>query len=191
MGKKLDEALQTYFDNTKTATEKTEAMNTAIDHMDTLRGQIKQLPNGQYPAINDVVVNYGRAIGDPRINSYDAAAGLIAAEVTKAIVANGGTGDERAEKEKLLAVKNNPEALRGVLDSYTRLLGGQLKELKTQYESNGGKNWDPKVNDRTMYAISESHLGRTLTDQERQAIQWARANSKDPRAEKIRTRLGI
>ena len=103
-------------------------------------------------------------------------------------VANGGTGDERAEKEKLLAVKNNPEALRGVLDSYTRLLGGQLKELKTQYESNGGKNWDPKVSDRTMYAISESHLGRTLTDQERQAIQWARANSKDPRAEKIRNR---
>ena len=167
------------------------SMNTAIDHMDTLREQIKKLPNGQYPAINDIITNYARATGDSRINSYDAAAGLIAAEVTKAIVANGGTGNEREEKEKLLSVRNNPEALRGVLNSYTQLLGGQLHELKGQYEANGGKNWDPKVSNRTMYAISESNIHRQLSDQDRQAIDWARNNAKDPRAETIRKRLGL
>ena len=136
-------------------------MNTAIDHMDSLRQDIKQLPTGQYPLMNDIITKYSRNVGDPRINSYDAMASIIAAEVTKAIVANGGTGDERQEKEKLLAVRNNPEALRGVLTGYTKLLGGQLHELQTQYEAGHGKHFENKVSPRTREAIKEATQTRS------------------------------
>jgi len=136
-------------------------MNTAIDHMDSLRQDIKQLPTGQYPLMNDIITKYSRNVGDPRINSYDAMAGIIAAEVTKAIVANGGTGDERQEKEKLLAVRNNPEALRGVLTGYTKLLGSQLHELQTQYEAGHGKHFENKVSPRTREAIKEATQTRS------------------------------
>lgn len=167
------------------------SMNTAIDHMDTLREKIKKLPNGQYPAVNAIMSDFGRSIGDPRYNSYDAAAGLIAAEVTKAIVANGGTGDERAEKERLLAVQNNPEALRQTLNSYTQLLGGQLKELKQQYQAGHGNNWDAKINPRTAQAIAESKVNRAWDANDKQAADWVRANPNDPRADKVKQRLGL
>jgi len=167
------------------------SMNVAIDHMDTLRDKIKKLPTGQYPAINDIITSFSRGIGDPRINSYDAAAGLIAAEVTKAIVANGGTGDERAEKEKLLAVRNNPEALRGVLDSYTKLLGGQMRGLKDQYTAGRGSDFESKVNPRTAQAMAEHKIDRGWTDQDKAAAKWAKENPKDPRTAKIKERLGL
>jgi hypothetical protein len=169
----------------------TRSMNTAIDHMDTLREKIQKLPTGQYPAMNDIIVSFAKGIGDARINSYDAAAGLIAAEVTKAIVANGGTGSEREEKEKLLAMRNNPEALRGALNSYTQLLGGQLHNLKNQYIAGHGSNWEPKVSDRTHQAIAESQIGRPWNDQDKAAAQWAKTNANDPRAAKIKKRLGL
>ena len=167
------------------------SMNVAIDHMDSLRDQIKKLPTGQYPAVNEIITNFSKNIGDPRINSYDAMAGLIAAEVTKAVVANGGTGNEREEKEKLLAVQNNPEALRGVLDSYTKLLGGQMHGLKTQYEAGHGNSWDAKVSPRTSQAMAESKANRAWNDQDKQAAQWLKANPNDPRANKIKQRLGL
>ena len=168
-----------------------QSLNVAIDHMDTLRNQIKKLPNGQYPAVNEIVKNFQTAIGDPRYNSFDAAAGLIAAEVTKAIVANGGTGDERAEKEKLLAAKNSPEALRGVLDTYTKLLGGQMRGVKERYEAGRGTNWDARVNDRTRQAMAEGKIDRAWSPQDKEAAAWVKANSSDPRAEKIKQRLGL
>jgi hypothetical protein len=167
------------------------SMNVAIDHMDTLRSKIQKLPTGQYPAVNEVITSFAKGIGDPRINSYDAAAGLIAAEVTKAIVANGGTGDERAEKEKLLAVKNNPEALRATLDSYTKLLGGQLRGLKEQYVAGHGKDFESKVNDRTRQAMAEGKIDRAWNPQDKAAVAWVKANPTDPRSEKIKQRLGL
>lgn len=177
--------------NIGTAGKSIQSLNVAIDHMDTLRNQIQKLPNGQYPAVNDIISRYGRAIGDPRYNSYDAAAGLIAAEVTKAIVANGGTGDERAEKERLLAVQNNPAALRGVLNSYTQLLGGQMHGLEQRYKAGFGSNWESKVNERTLQAMGESKIQRPWNDQDRQAAQWIKANPNDPRAANVRKRLGL
>jgi hypothetical protein len=177
--------------NTKQQGNAVRSMNVAIDHMDTLRNKIEKLPNGQYPAVNDIVATFGKAIGDPRYNSYDAAAGLIAAEVTKAIVANGGTGDERAEKEKLLAVKNNPEALRSVLDSYTQLLGGQMRGLKEQYEAGHGNNWAAKVNPRTEQAMAESKRQSPWTAQDKQAAEWIKNNPNDPRVAKWKTHLGL
>ena len=73
-------------------------------------------------------------------------------------------GCERAEKEKLLAVKNNPEALRGVLDSYTRLLGGQLKGLRGQFEDAGLKDFDSKLNPRTKKVLNSDQNNNTRSN---------------------------
>jgi hypothetical protein len=167
------------------------ALNTAIDHMDSLRDQIKKLPTGQYPAINDIINQFSHNIGDPRINTYDAMASLIAGEITKAVVANGGTGDERAEKEKLLAIRNNPEALRQTLNGYTQLLGGQMHSLKDAYIKGHGNDWESKVNPRTEQAIGESRINRPWSEQDKQAAKWAKENADDQRAADINKRLGL
>ena len=137
------------------------SMNTAIDHMDTARELITRLPNGQYPLANEIATRFAKNIGDPNVTNFETMRDILAKEVTKAIVANGGTGGERDEAAKKLGNASSPEQLRGALDTYAKLLGGQMTGLKKQAESSGVKSFDSHVTARTQRVMREAKTTRS------------------------------
>lgn len=82
-----------------------------------------------------------------------------------------------------------------------RDLNGQKENLKDYFvESGGGQRWDPNamttlqepkkwIDLRTGQAVGDRQS--QADSQDEAALQWAKANPNDPRAEKIKRRLGL
>lgn len=115
------------------------AFNTAIDHLGTMDKLTDALNNGDLKAINSIGNVIARQTGAPAPTNFDAAKQIVTAEVIKAVVASGGGVTERQEAERNFAAANSPEQLKGIINTYKQLLGGQLKSLGLQYENTTGR----------------------------------------------------
>jgi hypothetical protein len=99
---------------------------------------------------------FAEQTGKAAPTNFDAVKEILADEVVKGVI--GGTGaleDRRAAAEKIKRA-SSPQQLNGVLNSWTELLGGQLKGLERQYEG-ATKRKDFKerfVTPRALEAIS-------------------------------------
>ena len=69
---------------------KTTAISTALNHLDTMDKLTDALKNGDVKAFNAVANTLGTQLGTTAPSNLDAAAGLVGAEVIKAIVAKIG-----------------------------------------------------------------------------------------------------
>ena len=122
------------------------AFNTAIDHLGTMDKLSDALANGDFKAINFLGNEVAKQTGQPAPTNFNAAKQIVTAEVIKAVVASGGGVTERQEAERNFANANSPAQLKGVIDTYKQLLGGQLKSLNLQYENTTGrKDFDKKL----------------------------------------------
>lgn len=122
------------------------AFNTAIDHLSTMDKLSDALNNGDLKAINSLGNVIARQTGQPAPTNFDAAKQIVTAEVIKAVVASGGGVTERQEAERNFAAANSPDQLKGIINTYKQLLGGQLKSLNLQYENTTGrKDFDNKL----------------------------------------------
>jgi hypothetical protein len=84
--------------------------------------------------------------GQPAPTNFDAAKQIVTAEIIKAVVASGGGVRERLEAENNFANANSPAQLKGVINTYKQLLGGQLNSLGLQYENTTGRtDFDKKL----------------------------------------------
>jgi hypothetical protein len=93
------------------------------------------LQNGDVKAFNALGNTIARQTGQPAPTNFDAAKQIVTAEVIKAVVASGGGVTERQEAERNFAAANSPAQLKGLINTYQDLLGGQLKSLNLQYEN--------------------------------------------------------
>ncbi len=119
------------------------SFNVTISHLDTLQELADALNNGDVPAINRLSNKVAEETGSPAPTSFDAAKAIVGQELVKAIVASGGGVTERQEAGQRLSSAYTPEQLRGVIETYQKLMAGQLKGLQKQYEvSTGEKNFD-------------------------------------------------
>lgn len=122
------------------------AFNTAIDHLGTMDKLSDALQNGDVKAINFLGNEVAKQTGAPAPTDFNAAKQIVTAEVIKAVVASGGGVTERQEAERNFSNANSPAQLKGVIDTYKQLLGGQLKSLNLQYENTTGrKDFDKKL----------------------------------------------
>ena len=122
------------------------SISVAIDHMDTVSKLGEALQNGDNHAFNAIAQKIGALTGNPAPTNLNAAAKIVGAEVTKAIVANGGGVAERDEAAKTFSTVQSPAQLQGAVNTYKSLLGGQLKGLSQQYEtSTGRKDFSSKL----------------------------------------------
>ena len=175
-------------------------LNTAVAHGDTLAPLVDALDNGDMTAINAAKNFYKKQMGKEAPLNFDAVKRIYGEEITKAIVANGGTGDERKEAGKMLDAANSPAQLKGVIDKYQELLGGQLEGLRTQYKSSTGRDdFDTKLHERTKEVLVRKRGGggggatpkTAVSESEKSAaLKWAEANPGDTRAAQIRSALG-
>jgi hypothetical protein len=115
------------------------AFNTAIDHLSTMDKLTDALNNGDIKAVNSIGNLVASQTGQPAPTNFDAAKQIVTSEIIKAVVASGGGVTERQEAERNFASANSPAQLKGVINTYKQLLGGQLKSLNLQYENTTGR----------------------------------------------------
>ena len=137
---------------------KVTAMNTAINHLETMDKLANALANpSDVQAFNAAASEYAKQTGATAPTNFDAAKQIVAAEVIKAVVQNGGGVKERQEAAEKFSRANTTEQLKGVINSYRDLLGGQLQSLKLQYETGTNRtDFDKRLTPNTRKLLSQS-----------------------------------
>jgi hypothetical protein len=115
------------------------ALNTAINHLETIDKLAADLNNTDTLVLNRAGNLFAKETGSAAPANFDAAKQIVAAEVIKAIVQNGGTGADRKEAGDAFNRANSPAQLRGVANTYRDLLAGQMQSLGQQYEQGTGR----------------------------------------------------
>ena len=119
------------------------SLSVAISHLGTLGDLSDALKNGDVQVINRVANTVKEQLGYPAPTNFNAAKQVVGQEITKAILASGGGVTERQEAEKQLSAANSPAQIAGIVQTYKRLLAGQLGGLRRQYETaTGAKNFE-------------------------------------------------
>lgn len=171
------------------------AFNTAIDHLGTMSKLTDALQNNDIKAFNALGNTVARQTGQPAPTDFNAAKQIVTAEVIKAVVASGGGVTERQEAERNFADANSPQQLKGIINTYKQLLGGQLNSLNLQYENTTGrKDFSTKLTPEAKNTVAklrgETTTTGALAPADQEAMNWANANPTDPRAAQIKQKLG-
>ena len=108
---------------------------------------------------------------------------------------------DREEIRDAIIASSSPQQLMGVLKTFKQLLGGQLNSLNIQYQTSTGRddfrNKLSPASKRELDALNpqtparSSNAPRPMSAQDKQALDWATANPKDPRSAQIKQRLGV
>jgi hypothetical protein len=114
------------------------SLNVAVQHLDTLSQLADAMGNGNIPLLNKVGQAWTQQTGGPAPTNFNAAKQIVADEVVKAVVGSGGGVGDRDKAQQAIMSTNSPGQLKGVIQTYTKLMGGQLGGLKLQYKNSTG-----------------------------------------------------
>lgn len=109
------------------------ALNTAVNHMETLRKLGAALQNGDIQAFNKLSQDWAEATGSDVPTNFDSAVGVVGKEIVKSIVNAGGSLAERAQAEGQISRIKSPNQINGALQTISELLGGQMQSLQRAY----------------------------------------------------------
>jgi hypothetical protein len=115
------------------------SLNVAVNHLDTLGQLSEALNNNDINMFNKIGNTFAQQTGNPIPTNFNAAKKIVADEIVKGIMGSGGGVADREEAAATINAANSPAQLKGVIDTYKQLLGGQLSGLKQQYETTTGK----------------------------------------------------
>lgn len=126
------------------ATEKampalTQPFNASTLHLAQLGQLADALNNGDTQLINGIGNKIAMWNGGAAPTNFDALKQIVGQEVTKAIVANGGSAGERDEAAKTIAGYSSPAQFAGVIQTYQNAMGAQLQALAQRYKAGGGQ----------------------------------------------------
>jgi hypothetical protein len=177
----------------------TRSFNTAIDHLETMDKLATALQNGDTRAFNSVGNFFSKQFGTPAVTNFEGAKAIVGGEVAKALTGANMALKDREEIRDAIIASSSPEQLRGVLKTFRQLLGGQLNSLNIQYQTGTGRddfrNKLSPASRRELDALNPqapaASAPRQMSAKDKQALEWANANPKDPRAAAIKTRLGV
>lgn len=133
------------------------SLNVAIDHMDTLRKITDALDRGDFNRWNELSTAFQRQFGATLPTDFDAATSIVGDEIVKAVMGTGGGAlADREEIKRNLSSARSRQQMTSVLDTYTKLMAGQLDGLRRQYETTTGlKNFDRFVGDLARKRLAE------------------------------------
>lgn len=113
------------------------AFGSAVKHLETLGGLIDALKNKDTIQLNRLNNLWEKQTGQSAVTNFEAAKGIVAKEIMKAIVTGGGGVEERQELSRLMDAAKSPEQLRGVVDTYYELMNAQKENLIIQRDAAG------------------------------------------------------
>lgn len=111
------------------------ALNTATDHLETLRELVAAQKNGNVQLFNRIANQYAANTGNAAPSNLAVAAQVIGGEIVKGIVGAGGGVGERERAEAAFSNVKSPADAEGALNTVTKLMGGQFKGMQKQYEA--------------------------------------------------------
>lgn len=115
------------------------SLSVATAHLGTLASMVDALSNGNSPVFNELGNKFAQQTGSAAPTNFDAVKNIVADEVSKAVLgSNGALGDREAAVAPINRA-NSPVQLKGAIDSYQKLMGGQLQGLQRQYEKGTGR----------------------------------------------------
>ena len=130
------------------------SLNVAINHLDQLGGLSDALNNNDIKAVNKIGNVIATQFGVAAPTNFEAAKKIVADEIVKSIVGSGGGIADREEASRSISAASSPAQLKGVIDTYTGLMSGQLSGLQQQYETGTGKkDFDKFLSDKTKERI--------------------------------------
>ena len=180
----------------------TVSLGTAVRHLDTL----KQLADawkegstiGNWQTWNRLSSSVRREFGDTAVTNLESASRIVGPEIIKALgVAGAGTEHDRSTAAGQFMTGKGFDQILGAVDTTQKLLGGQLEGKKRQAAQAGvsEERFKGLMGDRAYEVLSSAEKGKgakpELSGVDKQALEWANANPKDPRAEAIKKRLGV
>ena len=113
------------------------AFGSAVKHLETLGGLIDALKNKDVVQLNRFNNIWEKQTGQIAVTNFEAAKGIVAKEIMKAIVTGGGGVEERQELSRLMDAAKSPEQLKGVVDTYYELMNAQKENLIIQRDAAG------------------------------------------------------
>ena len=114
-------------------------------HLATLAELGDALQNGNVPAINKLGNAIAVQLGRPAPTNFDAAKEIVGDEVVKAVIGGVNSQADREAIKHLITSQQTPAQLKGVIQTFTALLGGQLDGQRQRYQAGTGlNNFDQK-----------------------------------------------
>lgn len=139
------------------------SLNVAVEHIDTLNRAADALKNGDFTPGNKVYNEIAKVFGKTPPNTFEGIRDLVANEVVKGTIGNSGALADREEAAAKVKASSSPDQLKDLMNSWTELMGGQVKGLERQYEAST-KNKDFReryLTQRTRDAIALSESKAT------------------------------
>lgn len=116
------------------------SFNVALSHLDALSQLSDALDNGDTQMINKLGNAVGAATGSAAPTNFATAKQLVADEIVKAVTGSAGALGDREGAQKVLDAANSPAQLRGAIQTYQRLMAGQVEGMRHQYSATTGKD---------------------------------------------------
>jgi len=114
------------------------ALNTVAQHISALKQLGDNLSDSNLPLVNAGLNTFKNMTGDPTVNSYDAAAGHVAEELTRAWRGAGGSEADIERSIKTLGHDLSPAQRSGALQTLGELVKGKVDALGDQYRRGMG-----------------------------------------------------
>lgn len=119
------------------------ALNTVIGHMKVLSDAADQLNNSSVPMWNTVANYSEKAMGDPRMQQFDATKKAVVDELTRVYRGSGGSeGDIKTWSDQINS-SGSPAQLHGVIAQIGDLLESKVNALGEQYNQGMGTTAKP------------------------------------------------
>lgn len=132
------------------------SLNVAIDHLATLSEAANALNNGDIPAVNKIVNYYRQQTGSPLTTNFDSIKQVVSAEIAKAVVGGQTALHDRDDMARRAANSQSPAQLQGIVTEFQKLMAGQMKGLRQQYETSTKlKNFDDFLMPETKKALGK------------------------------------
>jgi hypothetical protein len=117
------------------------SFSVALDHLDVAEQLGRALQNGDGRTLNMLRNEAKQQFGWEGAVDFNFAKKIVGDEITKSILGSGaGTGQDREDIQKAFNAANSPAQLEGVVRTAKRLMAGQLRGLKQQYEQTTGQH---------------------------------------------------
>jgi len=117
----------------------TRSFNVFIQHTDVMREAAGALANGDVQQFNKLSQELAQQTGRPAPTNFDAVKKIYADELVKAIVGTGGNVSDREAAAEALNRAQSPQQLMSIMDSYNKLIAGQVMGVRKQYETSTGR----------------------------------------------------
>lgn len=127
---------------TGTQGQQLNAMNTAIGHLDQMRGAIMALNNGDVQIANSAKNWLNTQLGGNAATNFDTLKVAVSDEIASVLKKSGATDASIKDVQSTINAKNSPEQLAGYIQTQIPIMGSKLSSLNYQYHQAMGEN-DP------------------------------------------------